>query len=91
MGRATDMMRQIKEQSITRSQAAQLGEEELKDKIVRGVFADRDIPEYTELYDRVIALAQAKVAEGTRSEGEALPHDTEAVGAEVRARLREAG
>jgi 2-oxoglutarate ferredoxin oxidoreductase subunit beta len=62
MGRATDMMRHIKEHSITLSQASRLSEEELKDKIVRGVFADRDIPEYTELYDRVIAAAQAEAA-----------------------------
>jgi 2-oxoglutarate ferredoxin oxidoreductase subunit beta len=62
MGRATDMMRHIKEQSITSAQASKLSEEELVGKIVRGVFADRDIPEYTELYDEIIAAAQAEVA-----------------------------
>ncbi|MFN2133507.1 MAG: thiamine pyrophosphate-dependent enzyme [Anaerolineae bacterium] len=62
MGRATDMMRQIKEQSITSAQASKLSEEERADKIVRGVFADRDIPEYTELYEGIIAAAQAEIA-----------------------------
>jgi len=62
MGRATDMMRQIKEQSITSAQASKLSKQELADKIVRGVFADRDIPEYTELYEGIIAAAQAEIA-----------------------------
>jgi len=66
MGRATDMMRHIKEQSITRSQAAQLGEEGIEGKIVRGVFADRNIPEYTDLYDQVIAAAQAALTHEDR-------------------------
>jgi len=68
MGRATDMMRQIKEQSITSAQASKLSKQELADKIVRGVFADRDIPEYTELYEGIIAAAQAEIA--TREEDE---------------------
>ena len=90
MGRATDMMRQIKEQSITRSQAATLTEEELKGKIVRGVFADRNIPEYTELYDQVIVASQAAAAdEEALGEEEQLPRDR--VGAEeASARVREA-
>jgi 2-oxoglutarate ferredoxin oxidoreductase subunit beta len=62
MGRATDMMRHIKEQSITAAQASKLSEEELAGKIVRGVFANRDIPEYTELYEGIIAAAQAEIA-----------------------------
>ncbi len=83
MGRATDMMRQIKEQSITRSQAAKLDEDELKGKIVRGVFADRNIPEYTELYDQVIAAAQAAPPDGEAlSEGEPPARDAEEVGVE---------
>jgi 2-oxoglutarate ferredoxin oxidoreductase subunit beta len=82
MGRATDMMRHIKEQSITRSQASKLGEEELSEKIIRGVFADRDIPEYTELYDQVIATAQAALS-GQDTPGEtAISEDAD----ETRAR-----
>jgi 2-oxoglutarate ferredoxin oxidoreductase subunit beta len=61
LGRATDMMRHIKENSITLKQAEGLTGDERKDKIVRGVVIDRDIPEYTKLYDQVIARAQASL------------------------------
>lgn len=78
MGRATDMMRHIREQSITLSQAAELSEEELEGKIVRGVFADRNIPEYTDLYDQVIAAAQAEATEEERLRpGGPSSHDAE--------------
>jgi len=60
MGRATDMMRHIKDHSITLSQAAKLTDDERQGKIVRGVVVDRDVPEYTQLYDEVIARAQKK-------------------------------
>jgi 2-oxoglutarate ferredoxin oxidoreductase subunit beta len=59
LGRATDMMRHIKENAITLRQAENLTEDERKQKIIRGVLADRDTPEYTQLYDQVIANAQA--------------------------------
>ncbi len=62
-GRATDMMRYIKENSITLAQAAGLDEEERRHKIIRGVLVNRDIPEYTQLYERVIARARAETGE----------------------------
>jgi 2-oxoglutarate ferredoxin oxidoreductase subunit beta len=62
LGRATDMMRHIKENAVTLRQAESMTEEELTGKIVRGVLANRDIPEYTQLYDQVIARAQAALA-----------------------------
>jgi 2-oxoglutarate ferredoxin oxidoreductase subunit beta len=58
-GRAPDMMRRLKEQSITLRQAQKMSEEDRTSKIVRGVFVDRDIPEYTQLYDQIIERAQA--------------------------------
>jgi 2-oxoglutarate ferredoxin oxidoreductase subunit beta len=61
-GTAPDMMRHLKEYSISQSQAEKLSQEEKRDKIVRGVFVDRDIPEYTQLYDQIIERAQAEVA-----------------------------
>jgi 2-oxoglutarate ferredoxin oxidoreductase subunit beta len=63
-GTAPEMMRRLKEQSVTLKQAEKLSEEERKDKIVRGVFADRDIPEYTQLYEQSTKRAQAE-AKGT--------------------------
>jgi 2-oxoglutarate ferredoxin oxidoreductase subunit beta len=58
LGRATDMMRHLKEQSVTLATASEMSEDQLNGVIVRGVLVDRDIPEYTKLYDQVIARAQ---------------------------------
>jgi 2-oxoglutarate ferredoxin oxidoreductase subunit beta len=63
-GTAPDMMRYLKENSVSQKQAEKLGDDEKSWKIVRGVFADRDIPEYTQLYDQVIERAQAEEAAG---------------------------
>jgi 2-oxoglutarate ferredoxin oxidoreductase subunit beta len=57
-GAAPDMMRRLKEQSVTQKQANALSAEEREGKIVRGIFAERDIPEYTKRYDQIIADAQ---------------------------------
>ncbi|MBL7201261.1 MAG: 2-oxoacid:ferredoxin oxidoreductase subunit beta [Anaerolineae bacterium] len=58
LGRATDMMAHIRDHSVTLSQAADLDEDKRSTAIIRGVLVDRDIPEYTRLYDEVIARAQ---------------------------------
>jgi 2-oxoglutarate ferredoxin oxidoreductase subunit beta len=62
-GTAADMMRRLKEESVSLKRAEKMSEEggfEGKSgKIVRGVFVDRDIPEYTRLYDQIIERAQA--------------------------------
>ena len=63
-GTAPDMMRYLKENSVSQKQAEKLSDEERNWKIVRGVFADRDIPEYTQLYDQVIERAQAEGVAG---------------------------
>jgi 2-oxoglutarate ferredoxin oxidoreductase subunit beta len=61
-GSAPDMMRALKERSVTLKRAEGMSEEEKQDKIVRGVFVDRDIPEYTRLYDQIIEQAQKEAA-----------------------------
>ncbi len=61
-GTATDMMRRIKEQSLTKKQAEGLTDLETQGKIIRGIFADRDIPEYTKQYDQIIARARTEAA-----------------------------
>jgi 2-oxoglutarate ferredoxin oxidoreductase subunit beta len=61
-GSAPDMMRQLKEDSITLRRAEGMSDEETRGKIVRGVFVDRDIPEYTQLYDQIIERAQRETA-----------------------------
>jgi len=61
-GTAADMMRRLKEQSVTIKQAEGMDADEREGRIVRGIFADRDIVEYTQLYDRIIAQAQGEGA-----------------------------
>jgi 2-oxoglutarate ferredoxin oxidoreductase subunit beta len=64
-GSAPEMMRRLKDDSVTLKQAEKLNEEEKSSKIVRGVFADRDIAEFTQLYDRVVERARAEAQEST--------------------------
>jgi len=59
LGTAVEMMRQLKDNSITRAAADKLAPEQLGGKIVRGVLCDLDKPEYTALYDQVIERARA--------------------------------
>ncbi len=72
-GTAPQMMRRLKENSITLKQAEKLSEEERRGKIARGVFVDRDMPEYTQLYAQVIQRAQSETAKQVgESDGETL-------------------
>jgi 2-oxoglutarate ferredoxin oxidoreductase subunit beta len=59
LGGAVDMMRALKENSITLAASQKMTEEERAGRIVRGIYLNRDIPEYTELYQQVIERAQA--------------------------------
>ena len=61
-GTAPDMMRRLKEQSVSLRQAEKMSEEEKREQVVRGVFVDRDIPEYTQLYDQIIERAQGEAS-----------------------------
>ena len=65
-GSPVDMMRALKENAISVKAAANKSPEELKGKIVRGLLYEADLPEYTELYDQVIARAQSQLKEGQR-------------------------
>jgi 2-oxoglutarate ferredoxin oxidoreductase subunit beta len=55
------MMRLLKDNTITVQAAEKQGGEAAVDKIVRGVFHDEDKPEFTELYDQVIERAHGPV------------------------------
>ena len=48
------MMRHLKDQSITIQAAEKVGDELPKESIVRGVFHNEDKPEFTELYEQLI-------------------------------------
>lgn len=63
LGTAVDMMRRLKENSISKVQADRLAPEERVGKIVRGVLYENDTkPEYLELYDQMVERAQAAQA-----------------------------
>ena len=63
-GRPVDMMRALKENAVTAKAAIKMSADELQGKIVRGLLHEADLPEYTELYEQVIARAQAQAKEG---------------------------
>ncbi len=50
LGDAVKMMESLRDDSVNVAQAARMKPEELAGKIVRGVLADREAPEYTDLY-----------------------------------------
>lgn len=58
LGSAGDMMRALKENSVTMTAAEKLPPEERATKIVRGVLWDVQKPSYLELYDKVLQRAQ---------------------------------
>jgi 2-oxoglutarate ferredoxin oxidoreductase subunit beta len=63
LGTTVDMMRQLKDDSISMSAAETLSPEEREKKIVRGIFYDIEKPEYTQLYEELIRrVQQAEVA-----------------------------
>jgi 2-oxoglutarate ferredoxin oxidoreductase subunit beta len=62
-GSPADMMRAIKESAVSVQAAAKMSPEDVQAKIVHGVLYETELPEYTELYDRIIAQAQGHVEE----------------------------
>ena len=69
LGSAVDMMRRLKDDSVTRSVAEKLAPEERASKIVRGVLCDVDKPEYTALYQQVIERAKQATYSQPRTGG----------------------
>jgi 2-oxoglutarate/2-oxoacid ferredoxin oxidoreductase subunit beta len=58
LGTPVDMMRQLKEGSITLNVADKLTPEDRQAKIVRGVLHEVEKPEYTQLYEQLIQQVQ---------------------------------
>jgi 2-oxoglutarate ferredoxin oxidoreductase subunit beta len=69
LGTAVDMMRWLKDNSITLAAAEKLPPQERAAKIVRGVLCDIDKPEYTALYDQLIESLREKTAALPRHAG----------------------
>ncbi len=57
-----EMMRLLKDNSVTIQAAEKLGEDPTGARIVRGVFRDEEKPEFTELYDQVIERARGPLS-----------------------------
>lgn len=68
LGSAVDMMRNLKDNSVTIQAAEKLDPDVRAAKIVRGKFVDRNIPEYTEQYDRIIENARSDAAQSKLKE-----------------------
>lgn len=60
LGSAVDMMRWLKENSISKSKAEKMQPDDDNNKIIRGVFCDLDKPEFTKLYEQVIDRAHSE-------------------------------
>jgi 2-oxoglutarate/2-oxoacid ferredoxin oxidoreductase subunit beta len=58
LGNTVDMMRQLKDNSVSLTAADKLTVEEREAKIVRGVIHDSEKPEYTDLYEQLIQRVQ---------------------------------
>jgi 2-oxoglutarate/2-oxoacid ferredoxin oxidoreductase subunit beta len=62
LGSAVDMMRALKDNSVTQAAAEKLSPEEREKKIVRGVLCDQNKPGFLERYDRMVAAVQEQNA-----------------------------
>lgn len=58
LGSPVDMLKKMKEEAVFIESARSMPKEKLVDKYLIGVFADRDIPEYNELYNKIVEKAQ---------------------------------
>jgi 2-oxoglutarate ferredoxin oxidoreductase subunit beta len=58
MGSGLRLMQDLKENSVSSAKAEKMSEEELEGKIVTGILVDRDIPEYTAEYQKLIDQVQ---------------------------------
>jgi 2-oxoglutarate/2-oxoacid ferredoxin oxidoreductase subunit beta len=70
LGNPVDMLQALKENSLSQAAAEKLPEEEKAGKIIRGVLCNLEKPEYTEMYDQIIAQAQAAARETQIPAGE---------------------
>lgn len=62
MGGAVEMLMRQKEDAVRVEKAKNMSEEELKGKFTIGVLADRDLPVYTQEYNKVREAARAKLS-----------------------------
>jgi 2-oxoglutarate ferredoxin oxidoreductase subunit beta len=63
LGGPVEMLRRQKESAVPVEKAAEMSEEELKDKVTIGVLVDRDLPIYIREYRKIREAAQARLEE----------------------------
>ena len=63
LGGPVEMLRSQKEAAVHVEKAAEMSEEELKDKVTIGVLVDRDLPIYIREYRKIREAAQARLGE----------------------------
>ncbi|MDZ7265540.1 MAG: 2-oxoacid:ferredoxin oxidoreductase subunit beta [candidate division KSB1 bacterium] len=62
LGNGANMIKQLKEISVSVEKAATMQPNELKDKLITGILVDRELPEYTSNYQKLIEHMQSKKA-----------------------------
>jgi 2-oxoglutarate ferredoxin oxidoreductase subunit beta len=67
MGNSLKIMEWLKESTVSQAKASGMTEAELEGKIVTGIFVDRDKPEYTEEYQKLIDKVQKTEKERAHS------------------------
>ena len=65
LGGPVEMIRRQKEMAVKVEKAKNMTPEELEGKITIGILVDRDLPIYTEEYQRIRKLAKAALGEST--------------------------
>jgi len=60
MKSAVAMMRWQKDRAVSLKRASKMNEEELKDKIITGVLFEREAPEYTQEYERLMSRVKTR-------------------------------
>ncbi len=65
-----EMLRQQKESAVRVEKAREMTEEQLKGKLTIGILADRDLPVYTEEYEKVRRVARTMALEKGKPVGE---------------------
>ena len=60
LGNGADMIKQLKEDSVSIQKASKMTDDELNGKIVTGILVDKDLPEYTANYQKLIDQLQSR-------------------------------
>lgn len=63
LGDGVAMMEHLRDNTVTIAQAEKLPPEKTTGKVVRGVFVNKDVPEYTDLYQSLCDRVQAEAGE----------------------------